>query len=67
MAEKLGLAQGAAAGADFEMAAGRARDHVEQHTRIATDILKKPLVLEEFGLPRDHETLFARFAHHRAG
>ena len=35
--------------------AGRARDHVEIHTHIATDILKKPLVLEEFGLPRDHE------------
>jgi mannan endo-1,4-beta-mannosidase len=43
-------------GAAFEVAAGRARDHVEQHTRIATDILKKPLVLEEFGLPRDHES-----------
>lgn len=43
-------------GADFEIAAGKAREHVEQHTRIATDILKKPLVLEEFGLPRDHES-----------
>jgi mannan endo-1,4-beta-mannosidase len=42
-------------GAAFEIAAGKARDHVETHTRIATDILKKPLVLEEFGLPRDHE------------
>ena len=42
-------------GADFEIAAGKAREHVETHTRIATDILKKPLVLEEFGLPRDHE------------
>ena len=40
---------------DFEVAAGRARDHVEMHTRIASDILKKPLVLEEFGLPRDRE------------
>jgi mannan endo-1,4-beta-mannosidase len=40
---------------EFEMAAGRARDHVETHTQIATDVLKKPLVLEEFGLPRDHE------------
>jgi mannan endo-1,4-beta-mannosidase len=39
----------------FETAAARARDHVEQHTKIATDIFKKPLVLEEFGLPRDHE------------
>lgn len=39
----------------FEIAAGRARDHVEMHNRIATDILKKPLVLEEFGLPRDYE------------
>ena len=43
-------------GAEFEIAAGKAREHVETHTRIATDILKKPLVLEEFGLPRDHET-----------
>ena len=43
-------------GPDFEVACGRARDHVEAHTRIATDILHKPLVLEEFGLPRDHET-----------
>jgi mannan endo-1,4-beta-mannosidase len=42
-------------GADFEIAADRAREHVETHTQIATDILKKPLVLEEFGLPRDHE------------
>ena len=42
-------------GADFEIAAGKARDHVEMHTKIATDILKKPLVLEEFGLPRDYE------------
>ena len=42
-------------GPEFEVAAGRARDHVEMHTQIATDILKKPLVLEEFGLPRDHE------------
>jgi mannan endo-1,4-beta-mannosidase len=42
-------------GADFEVAAGKARDHVELHTKIATDTLKKPLVLEEFGLPRDHE------------
>jgi mannan endo-1,4-beta-mannosidase len=42
-------------GEEFEIAAGKARDHVEQHNQIATDILKKPLVLEEFGLPRDHE------------
>ncbi len=42
-------------GAEFEVAAGQARDHVEMHTRTATDILKKPLVLEEFGLPRDRE------------
>ena len=40
---------------EFETAAGQAREHVELHTKIATDILKKPLVLEEFGLPRDHE------------
>jgi mannan endo-1,4-beta-mannosidase len=42
-------------GPDFEIAAGKAREHVEMHTKIATDTLKKPLVLEEFGLPRDHE------------
>ena len=42
-------------GADYEVAAGRAKDHVEQHNAIATDTLHKPLVLEEFGLPRDHE------------
>ena len=42
-------------GPEFETAAGRARDHVETHTKIATDVLRKPLVLEEFGLPRDHE------------
>jgi mannan endo-1,4-beta-mannosidase len=42
-------------GSDFDVAANRAREHVEQHTKIATDILKKPLVLEEFGLPRDLE------------
>jgi mannan endo-1,4-beta-mannosidase len=40
---------------DYEVAAGRAKDHVEQHNSIATDTLHKPLVLEEFGLPRDHE------------
>jgi mannan endo-1,4-beta-mannosidase len=42
-------------GPDFEKAAARAKDHVEKHTVIATDTLHKPLVLEEFGLPRDHE------------
>jgi mannan endo-1,4-beta-mannosidase len=40
---------------EFEIAAGKARDHVETHTKLATDTLHKPLVLEEFGLPRDHE------------
>ena len=49
-------------GPDFEIAAGKARDHVEMHNRIATDILKKPLVLEEFGLPRDHESYAPGFA-----
>jgi mannan endo-1,4-beta-mannosidase len=44
-------------GPAFETAAARAREHVEQHNAIATNILKKPLVLEEFGLPRDHEHL----------
>jgi mannan endo-1,4-beta-mannosidase len=39
----------------FDQAAVRAHDHVELHTQLATDVLKKPLVLEEFGLPRDHE------------
>jgi mannan endo-1,4-beta-mannosidase len=42
-------------GSDFETAAIRARDHVEQHNVLATDTLHKPLVLEEFGLPRDGE------------
>ncbi len=42
-------------GPDFETAAARARDHVEQHNVLATNTLHKPLVLEEFGLPRDHE------------
>jgi len=42
-------------GPDFETAAAKARDHVEQHTVLATDTLHKPLVLEEFGIPRDHE------------
>ena len=42
-------------GPDFETAAARAREHVEQHNLLATDTLHKPLVLEEFGLPRDHE------------
>ena len=40
---------------EYDIAAGKARDHVEQHTVLATDTLHKPLVLEEFGLPRDHE------------
>ncbi len=40
---------------EFDTAADKARDHVEMHTKIATDVLKKPLVLEEFGLPRDRE------------
>jgi mannan endo-1,4-beta-mannosidase len=43
-------------GPEFETATARAHDHVEMHTKIATDTLKKPLVLEEFGLPRDHES-----------
>jgi mannan endo-1,4-beta-mannosidase len=42
-------------GSEFEIAAGKAHDHVEWHTKIATETLKKPLILEEFGLPRDHE------------
>ena len=42
-------------GPEYEKAAAQARDHVEQHTAIATETLHKPLVLEEFGLPRDHE------------
>ena len=42
-------------GPDYETAAGLARNHVEQHNVIATDTFHKPLVLEEFGLPRDHE------------
>ena len=42
-------------GPDYETAATKARDHVEQHNVLATDTLHKPLVLEEFGLPRDRE------------
>lgn len=42
-------------GSAYERAAERAREHVEQHTVLAGEILRKPLVLEEFGLPRDHE------------
>ncbi|MGC3956741.1 MAG: mannanase [Verrucomicrobiota bacterium] len=44
-----------ALGDEFEEAVSKARDHVEQHTKIATEVLRKPLILEEFGLPRDHE------------
>ncbi len=44
-----------ALGPDFEKAAARAKEHVEWHNVLATDTLHKPLVLEEFGLPRDHE------------
>ncbi len=40
---------------DFERATARARDHLEMHNALATDQLHKPLVLEEFGMPRDHE------------
>ena len=43
-------------GPEFEVAAGKAHDHVEMHNAIATNTLKKPLVLEEFGLPRDYES-----------
>jgi mannan endo-1,4-beta-mannosidase len=50
-----GWLKAAQLGADFEVAAGKARDHVEMHTALATNTLKKPLVLEEFGLPRDLE------------
>lgn len=42
-------------GPDYDSAAARARAHVEHHTALATDTLRKPLVLEEFGLPRDRE------------
>jgi mannan endo-1,4-beta-mannosidase len=45
-----------ALGTQFDDAARRAHDHVEMHTKLATDTLHKPLVLEEFGLPRDHES-----------
>lgn len=50
-----GWLKAAQLGSDFEVAAGKARDHVEMHNTLATDTLKKPLVLEEFGLPRDLE------------
>jgi mannan endo-1,4-beta-mannosidase len=42
-------------GPDYEKAAAKAKAHVEEHTVLATDTLHKPLVLEEFGIPRDHE------------
>ncbi len=48
-------------GSEFDVAAKKAHAHVAQHNQIATDILKKPLVLEEFGLPRDHEKYGADF------
>ncbi|MFO1476154.1 MAG: mannanase [Verrucomicrobiota bacterium] len=41
---------------EYEAAAARGAAHVEEHTAMA-DKLHKPLVLEEFGLPRDHENL----------
>lgn len=41
-------------GPAYDKAAARAKAHVEEHTMLATDTLHKPLVLEEFGLPRDH-------------
>jgi len=44
-----------ALGPEYEVAAAKAKDHVEMHTKLATETLRKPLVLEEFGLPRDHE------------
>jgi mannan endo-1,4-beta-mannosidase len=40
---------------EFETAAARALAHVERHITLATEVLRKPLTLEEFGLPRDHE------------
>jgi len=40
---------------EYEVAADRAKAHVEHHTVLATHRLRKPLTLEEFGLPRDHE------------
>jgi mannan endo-1,4-beta-mannosidase len=43
-------------GPDFDAAVDRMKDHLEQHAVLAGDKLHKPLVLEEFGLPRDHET-----------
>ncbi len=44
-------------GPAFEVAAARARNHVEEHNKLAANVLHKPLVLEEFGLPRDGGTL----------
>jgi mannan endo-1,4-beta-mannosidase len=40
---------------EYEAAAARGLAHVEKHIALATDVLRKPLTLEEFGLPRDHE------------
>ncbi len=42
-------------GPEYQQAAARAKAHVEEHNVLATEKLQKPLVMEEFGLPRDHE------------
>lgn len=42
---------------EYEKAATLALDMVNNHIKLAGDPLRKPLVLEEFGLPRDHERL----------
>jgi mannan endo-1,4-beta-mannosidase len=43
--------------AQYESAVAKGLDYVEKHVAMATDILRKPITLEEFGLPRDHENL----------
>jgi mannan endo-1,4-beta-mannosidase len=45
-------------GPQYEAAAARALAHVEQHIRMA-EKAGKPLIMEEFGIPRDDESLVA--------
>ncbi len=44
-------------GPQYEQAVARGLDHVEQHIKLATDTLRKPLTMEEFGIARDGESL----------
>lgn len=44
-------------GAQYEQAVAQALAHVEEHVVLATDTLRKPLTMEEFGIARDGESL----------